>query len=85
MTKDEAVDIFNLFAEDNLTTRQNDPVIKIEETKEYNISPSNKLQNQVNNNKLHCPIYELKINSTTGVYTAIISGDKRFPYGISIL
>lgn len=80
LTKDEAVDIFNLFAEDNLTTRQNDPVIKIEETKEYNISPSNKLQNQVNNNKLHCPIYELKINSTTGVYTAIISGDKRFPY-----
>lgn len=57
LTKDEAVDIFNLFAEDNLTTRQNDPVIKIEETKEYNISPSNKLQNQVNNNKLHCPIY----------------------------
>lgn len=50
LTKDEAVDIFNLFAEDNLTTRQNDPVIKIEETKEYNISPSNKLQNQVNNN-----------------------------------
>jgi hypothetical protein len=32
LTKDEAVDIFNLFAEDNLTTRQNDPVIKIEET-----------------------------------------------------
>lgn len=52
LTKDEAVDIFNLFAEDNLTTRQNNPVIKIEETKEYNISPSNKLQNQVNNNKL---------------------------------
>lgn len=80
LTKDEAVDIFNLFAEENLTTRQNDPVIKIEETKEYNISPSNKLQNQVNKNKLHWPIYELKINSTTGVYTAIISGDKRFPY-----
>lgn len=80
LSKDEAVDIFNLFAEDNLTTRQNEPVIKITETKEYNISPSYKLQNQVNKSKLQCSIYELKINSTTGVYTAIISGDKRFPY-----
>lgn len=80
LTTDEAVDIFKLFAEDNLSTRINAPTIKVEETKEYYISPSNKLQNQVNKNKLHCPIYELKINSTTGVYTAIISGDKRFPY-----
>ena len=35
------------------------PVIKIEETKEYNISPSNKLQNQVNNNKLHLSLIHI--------------------------
>lgn len=79
LTENEAVDILNIYLSNNAKTRQCQEFARVEKIRKSNIIYDMNLQPQIFDVKSSLFIYEMDINFNGENYTAIVSGDKRFP------
>lgn len=76
LTENEVVNILNIYLNNEIQTRQTQENFKIEKIKKSNAN----LYSQSRASKMNTSLYEIDIKNNLGDYTAIVSGDKRFPF-----
>ena len=80
LSEDEAVDILYEYLNNNLKTRQMRYFAKIGSIRKNDITFETNLKSRISDVKSSIFIYEMDVASNGENYTAIISGDKRFPF-----
>lgn len=80
LSEDEAVDILYEYLNNNLKTRQTRYFAKIGSIRKNDITFETNLKSRISDVKSSIFIYEMDVASNGENYTAIISGDKRFPF-----
>ena len=80
LTENEVIDLLNIYLNNEVPTRQAQENFKIEKIKRMNILDGRNLHPQSRAKNINISLYEIDIINDLGDYTAIISGDKRFPF-----